>query len=1331
MGAGTPEKLDFEIEALDVINPTDESLQGLKKDIRKGLRANMQQVIEYCEANRVDYFTDWNTVLESGDDVAKDHFRVAMAMIMPDNSEEFISKLESGDEDAKAMLDAIVRFLKGKKERSLNFEEGVTVLSEDVSEGFLGKTVEHVGDRFKENPLASTLAGVVLVWIAAKAWNKKVGGEGGIPLFQWIVKGGAGALAINHFGGPIFNGQTLFEAIESSVSDGEQEELLALAEDHLPDASEATRKQLRYMFGFADVPFKYLLKSYESATTGSSRTSSREMDMKRLRRSIPARYRKNMSEAIFKQSRGREFYRLMEDMIGPHQDDIARAKERYIPSTGSWTTLSVLMDKYDKAPILTEAANDAVTGGTSSKDTTKSGGSKLRQNVDSDRTRSVSKAKGFEDLAVDVEKPKNDKGYLFIKGYKFEYTIDESKKDSDGVIGYVVEVGPGSTMTLEIGDAADQAVQETFASTLSRHVDSQMATEVAALGLSINPEWDAEEKEWAIAEYKPAQDFGHDPSARRVVVEFNRKNKLSFDGGAQSLTKLDDTIIKDQVASVLSSLTEVIEATSQMPITVTKIPDIRATATGTARQGECTISGGKFEFKSVMSASGAHQEYIFTSIEVTSSFVQEKMEIAQESIRSSFGEIKEAAPLLVPRSLTNRFWEELVDFKQEHFLDNYEEELTSATSLEDIARIYDEEVGNPLSNLRHWPTQLTGMSEKDAYKKLQHLGHPNQEYDDLFDDFLASIQQYDVQGLDNKNAEFKQEFTFTVLDIWYDRTKEFSKLDPASTAALGDKFTATEQAYLTHLQDKFDHILNKGVRGDAADRVISKDDFDDAVSELRKLPTYKEWQTIEGRDPALELLVGSVRGLNTPYTWEKVPGRDAIKITFDEIDPATKLPVVWIGEYDPSKKTIDVTDMEMTPTMIDAQVDYATAHPEFNRPFDNLRDIFDGMEDHSLRDFAGLDFETGFQGPVMQNKWHSLIDYKRQEAANDYRRDLTRIMLDDSLTPTQKSDAWRRVLDGDFGNKYLRDFTMYGEALKEEIHEMTRKNPREKFSETRFDTIYYAAQSMGYDSLHYRQSIRRLRAEASKFNYQGSEVMGARTPHDVLNRVVALQHKHTGFISDLPADQFSDAHEAYLRYVHKEIMRVVFHADEHGEGTTGTFYHQAMGADEIPDELDLLSFEEFSAQPDFLNHPDYTVDVDGLVQRCEEEGEDLLGDPCSPDHVPALRDHAEEVANHVFMIKFEDPMREALEAGRIKLSKKEKKKDKKRTKRLEELYDVAENERKEAVLDIMTNPYKEPGRRAREEEALLDELGSTLGNMVDEYTYTHRIGPIKFDRWPW
>ncbi len=138
--------------------------------------------------------------------------------------------------------------------------------------------------------------------------------------------------------------KSLPSVVEPEV-DGAQEELL-------PDAPEATREQLRPMLAFEDVPFKYLLKSYESAMTGSSR----EMDMEQLRHSIPSKDRKNMSESSFNQSQGSELYRLMEDLIGPDQEDLDKAKERYM--TGSWTTLNVLVDKYDKAPIPAEAEND-------------------------------------------------------------------------------------------------------------------------------------------------------------------------------------------------------------------------------------------------------------------------------------------------------------------------------------------------------------------------------------------------------------------------------------------------------------------------------------------------------------------------------------------------------------------------------------------------------------------------------------------------------------------------------------------------------------------------------------------------------------------------------------------------------------------------------------------------------------------------------------------------------------------------------------------------------------------------------------------------------------
>ena len=121
---GSPESqaslADFHVEALDAIKTTTgEDLDKLKEEIRVGLHNNMYVVLQYCETNRVDYFTSWKTdAVKPDGDVQKEHFRVAMELLMPpDQAETFIKKLKNKDKDAEAMLDVIVHFLKERKER--------------------------------------------------------------------------------------------------------------------------------------------------------------------------------------------------------------------------------------------------------------------------------------------------------------------------------------------------------------------------------------------------------------------------------------------------------------------------------------------------------------------------------------------------------------------------------------------------------------------------------------------------------------------------------------------------------------------------------------------------------------------------------------------------------------------------------------------------------------------------------------------------------------------------------------------------------------------------------------------------------------------------------------------------------------------------------------------------------------------------------------------------------------------------------------------------------------------------------------------------------------
>lgn len=1326
---------EFRIDALNEINPTRKELDGLKDEIREGLHDNMYNVLQYCETNRVDYFTSWKTVLDSGDEVAKEHFRKAMAMIAP----SLVSKLEAGDDDAKAMLDVIVHFLKERKVKSAKIEEDIDVLSTDVSGTFLGKVVENLGDRLEENWGATVLSGVVLLWGAGKLWNMTFGadaeGKGGKPYFKNLLIGGGSLLAINHMLGPVIKGQTLFGSIESMFSKGKQQELRESLNDLMPKASEKDKETTEVLLGYASVPFKYLLNAYEKA----KRSSSREINMGALQRSM-GRHGKNISEAAFKQSLGRGLYNKLEALIGSDDDDIRVARERYVTGAGgAWTTVRVLLDIYDKDPDFAyevdEVTREVVSGAAGGSGAVATGPEKHDEKISSGLTGELAEAKGFDALDIKIldASDKDSKGTMTVRGFKVPY---ERKVDATGdKITYILKgAGVGKKdLKVVVGKDASitEAAQQTAATQLEAYAKDKMLAELTRAGVKplTSPSklnWDASKKQWEIKNYAPVNPMGHPIGTPTVPLSLTPGGSVRFGDKSQSREAFENDLVEAQVLSDLQHNVAngaFYGATLGLSLSVTKIPD----RTKANDKGEGKVEGATFKFH-WDTASGTG-EYVIDSFTVTSSFSKKKRDVVEKSedFKTTFAALKAAGPEL-PRATigerVNRFWEGLVDFKQAQFLNDYEERLAKATTLEEIQIAYKEEVEDPLHDLRDWPTQLAGMDEDKAYQKLQHLGHSNEAYNELLDDFLAGVRRYDVQGLDRLHAEFKQKFTFDVLDIWYERTRRFRDLDPGATRtatmARKERFSETEQNYLDWLQSQFDLILGKAEGGKRLDLRITKADFEAALPKLRALYTYDEWLEREGRDPALELLVSSVVGLKAKYTWKKVPGTNSIEITFDEKD-ATGNPIKWVGDHDPSAKTIDVTTMAMTRGMIDAQVDYATTHPDFDKPFYDLYHIFDGMDQRKLTAFKGLEFDQAINGEVLQGKWQALIDYKEAEAKGDYQRDLERIMLDPLLTPKDKADAWR-LLDTDFGNKYLRDFTMYAEALKVEIHGMTDKTPREKFTRARFDSIYNAAQSMGYDNLHYRQSMRSLRREVEKFDYRGPESLDAQIPFDVQNKVMALYHKYASFISDLPGTKMTPEHKAYLRYVHLEVMRQVFYATEHGKGTTGTFYDQVIGKDEIPD-LTILDFKAFKARPQFLSNPNYTVDVDGLVEKCKEKKETPSGDPATPEEIEGVRDDAEQLTQAVYIKQFEKPLTEAIRTSHIK-------KPENRA-RLTEIEAVAETARLQAVVDIMRIDSDVETERQAEKQEILEELGETFDDLIDDAAVTWKLGPVKLELWPW
>lgn len=1195
MAGETPEKLDFEIEALDVINPTNESLDGLREEIRRGLHDNMQQVLEYCESNRVIFYTDWSTVLESGDEVAKDHFRTAMAMIMPKGSKEFIDNLEDGDADKIAMLDAIIRFLDARRERTLDFQENVTVLSEDIGEGFLGKTVEHIGDRFKENPLASTLAGVVLVWVAAKAWNKRVGADPennkpGIPLFQWIVKGGAGLLAVNHFGGPIFNGQTLFQAVESSINGGEEEELLELAEDHLPDASEATRKQLRYMFAFANVPFKYLLKAYKLAKVRGGKTAGGEIDMNLLRKSIHSRYKKNLSQSVFKQSRGREFFRLMQDIVGPGPKAIEKAEKRYMPATGSWSTLRVLMDKYDKSPGLTEAADDAITGGGQAEE--EPSGPEVATGL----TTELSAAKGFDVLGVKVldSADRDTQGKLAVRGFKIDYTR-KVEKDGDLVTYTLKGVGAGGAdldVIVGVDPTSTEAAQQAVATQLEAHVLALMTAGLARVGAKpiVAPselKWDSAKDTWEIIKYDPVDDKGHGVGRPTIPV------KLSPGGssvlfGSEGLTraKFEEGLILEQLQSDLTTNTKVAtfgfyDVTKGMSIHIVKIPDIRAAATGTpAALGEGTVEGAKFTFHWDATGSG---EYIIDTFNITPAFAKKKREEMEKNpdLIDLFDRFEKAG-INQPR-----WWKRALEFKKDQIFNGYEAALLAVNGqpdpLDKIQTVTSDTLGQVLRDMDSMPEDIILASDPASVEaEFLHYGH-SPAYAQEFDGVMQKLKtNFDLEGLDNKwiYSDFQVEFVFDVMEVWYNHTKEFSEADPLDPV---------QKLYLEDLWRHFNGRLTLAQEsGGERDARITKAELRAVLGELRNYKSYTDYESSNGLNAALEQQIPQLKVVKGQLNWtiRDHPTMSGHKqIVFDDAAKTT-----WDLKPNPSGQ-LELFTMSMTPQMIDLQVEYMAQQPAFVNAFDRLENIFASMDTHPWEKILDGEFEQAFDGAIAENRWQSLIAYKQREAKLDYR---DRLLALSSVSPPPSTPAAWGIIKMNLG-----DYEALAQIIEREIH--SKMTSTDEYTRERFDELYGYAQSANYKTDAYRISMMEMRDEIRVFDFNGLDSLDSRKAEDLMNLAMEIQYKHTGELDYIST--WTDVEYNYFQYVHFSVMTMLRRAHEDNTLWDMLKQDKLIRREEIIDHLglEIKSYDEFVADPGLFADPDFTYDVGVLRDRIKEE----------------------------------------------------------------------------------------------------------------------------------
>jgi len=1176
---------DFRIDALEAINPTRKDLDGLKDEIRVGLHDNMYQVLQYCETNRVDYFTSWETVLDSGDSVAIGHFEKAMAMIMPSNSVDFISKLKAGDDDGKKMLDVIVHFLKERKVKSAKTEEDIDVLSTDVSGTFLGKVVENLGDRLEENPLATVLSGAVLLWGTSALWNRAdAEGKGGKPYFKNLLIGGVSLLSINHMLGPVIKGQTLFGSIESMFSKGKQQELRESLNDRMPKASEKDKETIEVLMGYSNVPFKYLLSAYERAKKAQG--NSREIDMGRLQNSM-GRHGKNISEAAFKQSLGRGLFNKLESLIGSDDDDIRVAKERYVNGDGGpWITIRVLLDTYDKDPDFAyevdEVTRGVVSGAVDGGVAAALGGTPVTISIKPDYQNEFKDVKDIDKLDLHI----GENGKAEVRGVAFDYVRDDSAKAS-GVIKYTFKgMGTvGSTdIVIEVGEKPGLAPN--FAP-LETEAKNRVTAMAAAKGLSA-PTWDPAAKAWSVASYMPTNSLGYAPAATPVTLElvdgkFARLKVAGFSESFKDTTALNKALEEKFVVDALRKDRDFEQAFGE-GLTI-RVKDL----------SKKTLS---VEDAEVIFDYNATTGFSVTKFTVGEKFVDKKVEQARSTgdfekvfkdLRASGEELSQwrrAADLIGSRwrgaDNVNYHWKEIVDFKEDQILQNYHDALMgvgTATNLDVLTNAFNDTVGDTIRDLETLQTSLSNADNEAVYDNLEEefllydLG--SSDYKDRFTQFRGTVETLQLPGVAEKSNLVHQAVEFKIMRVWFDHTNEFRNAP----------FNPTQTAYLDKLEAEITDALNQAQRSDAnvlqryIRSGINEVEFYKLYPGLKTLPKYKEWQKLSERDEALEAAIPALQVVGAlGYHVEADPAVIGGKII--KFNDGTEWKVSG-----PSNAP-QLTSMTLTKAMVDLQVEHMAQQSEFTEAFEALEHIFASMNRHPWESLLQGEFEEAFDGVVAENRWKSLIDYKRKEAKDDYR---ARLLTTYGGAPA----SWGAV------TMNVGHYVGLAQVIEKEI--ASKIGAGETFTRERFEEFYDMAQAMGYESSEYVFAMMNMRDEIRIFDFEGFDSLDSRRAEDVMNLAMELQNKYTRELDTGTA--WGQDELNYFQYVHMKVLTALRRA--HDNNTLWDMLKQddVIHREEIPKKLklDVVSFDKFKADPHLFKDVAFTYDLGEFKKQLEKE----------------------------------------------------------------------------------------------------------------------------------
>lgn len=1073
--------------------------ESLRSDIEANLFENLDEIIFGCNDKKIAY-TQW-----SNEDLTDDQMAEVEEMLSSlDPSHKLFELLKDGDEDAKKILDAVVKHMKLRAAEIEESETEIQDLSTDVVTETMAGIKEKFGEKLQENWPGAIGFGAVAVIAGLALWQWQVKGH---SVGKNLLFGGAFLWALN-WGSTLLtpDGRSGLNYIVDFVSknDGNLAKVLEGSIDEQAEAEGVDMDDWKRILKAGDIPFSAFLALYKNA----EKRGDKEINMTTLRRtasqsakgrSIPSKY--------LKDAYGGNMYDALHHMIGNDVEGF----QGYADAGYSLTRVVILENlPYDitetsdsdatkkpgairrglrrgtdwskeKAAVVASACGIGAAADKEKKERSS------RSDIELDLERDIP---GFEDFGVKVNE---SKGSAVVMG--FHFPTFETEETTDGT-SYRFEGTDGEVFNFRASSSREEMEEDSH--DLEKWLEHRMETlyegtpdHVAGL----SPEWDKSLEKWMA------------------------------DGVEARLSSDDETL-------------ELVRGESS--VDVLDVPD--------------------------------------EPFQLTDSFIDAKVQAIREegAFADLMDNFKTEGPIKLSFWRTNRQWEQLVDFKRDQFLGEYEarlRELEGGTiSPEELDKAYQETIGVLMSDfglpkLHQEMVQASGDKKKQRplVEQFEHFGY-SPAYNDQFAKFEKMLKdKYDFKGWMPKSSDSYNDMLFELKRVWYENTKSFQNTE---------RLSPSQRKYCTEvLEYQMRDILNDAQTLDPSfiqklDSGISRKEFEALTEKLRHIPNYETWVR-------KEQIVDEVG--------ESIPELAELGIARIETDETTGQKRVYlldggvflVTQRDGETITTAIENLNMT--TINNLVETKRNDAQFEQYFDELYNLYKG------RTLGAGYYVTpilDFFDNVGENSWKSLVQYKKWEALERYRHDLVQVM-EAGYSPGKTADEVDK-LNQQFGILYLSETSDMATRVRDKVRDIqvSGKNP----SKQQFRDWFTGLEMLGYSS-DYGRLLEETRDRYDQFNYRGLESIGIRHPFDTENLAMRLIFRYT---QDLNVDgSMSDREVEYFKYVRGRVDKMMLDALDNNRSASGTWFRTNIGRDEIPAHLDLdiLDYSTWDRK-----HPEVPVD---------------------------------------------------------------------------------------------------------------------------------------------